>query len=82
MPPFVARETFAQPNGNVWVLRSHKAADAPIYDVFDAGSRMIARVSVPARARVVGFGTGTVYVVRRDADDLEYLQRYRAPAVR
>jgi hypothetical protein len=27
-------------------------------------------------ARLIGFGSNAVYVVRRDADDLEYLQRY------
>ncbi|HEX9563623.1 MAG TPA: hypothetical protein VF981_06620 [Gemmatimonadaceae bacterium] len=29
--------------------------------------------------RLVGFGDGTVYVARRDADDLEWLERHAWP---
>ena len=80
MPPFVAAATVARPNGEMWVLRSHKSSDAPIYDVFGATGSMIRRVAMPGpTARLVGFGVNTVYVVRRDADDLEYLQRYTLP---
>jgi hypothetical protein len=28
---------------------------------------------------VVGFGNQTLYVARKDADDLMYLERYRMP---
>jgi hypothetical protein len=34
MPPFVASSSMVRPNADLWVLRSHKAADPPIYDVF------------------------------------------------
>ena len=77
MPPFVYYETFARPNGELWVLRSHKAADPRVYDVFGPQSTIIAQVTLPPKMRLVGFGNGTVYLVRRDDDDLEYLQRYR-----
>jgi len=77
MPPFVYYETFARPNGELWVLRSHKAADARVYDVFGPASTIVAQVALPPKTRLVGFGNGTVYLVRRDDDDLEYLQRYR-----
>lgn len=77
MPPFVPSATVARPNGEIWVLRSHKATDAPIYDVFGPTGSMIRRVALPGpKTRLAGFGSNTVYVVRRDADDLEYLQRY------
>ena len=77
MPPFVSSATVARPDGEIWVLRSHKSTDAPIYDVFGPTGSMIRRVALPgAKARLLGFGSNTVYVVRRDADDLEYLQRY------
>lgn len=78
LPPFVSGATLPRPNGELWVLRSRKASDPiPMYDVFNAGGVMIGRVALPAKSRLVGFGNGMVYVVRRDADDLEYLQRYR-----
>ena len=79
MPPFVWWETLARPNGELWVLRSRKASENAIYDVFNAAGTMIGRVSLPSKTRLVGFGNGTIYVVRRDDDDLEYLQRYKLP---
>ena len=48
-----------------------------MYDVFGPAATIIARVALPPKTRLIGFGNGTVYLVRRDADDLEYLQRYR-----
>lgn len=77
MPPFVLFSTFAQPNGDVWVLRSHKVGAPDTYDVFGPTGALTTRVTLPARARLVGFGNGTVYLVRQDDDDLEHLQRYR-----
>jgi len=80
MPPFVSAATMARSNGEIWVLRSHRSTDAPVYDVFGATGAMVRRVAMPGPgARLVGFGTNTIYVIRRDADDLEYLQRYRLP---
>jgi hypothetical protein len=38
-------------------------------------------VVIPERTRLLGFGRdGAVYLVRRDADDLEYIGKYRLPA--
>jgi len=65
------------PNGDVWVLRSHRAGDAAVFDVFGPSSTLIAQVALPPRSRLIGFGNGTAYLVRRDDDDLEHLQRYR-----
>ena len=77
MPPFVWGQMLARPNGEVWVLRSHKASDQHVYDVFAAPGTLTARVALPAKARLVGFGNGTAYLVRLDDDDLEQLQRNR-----
>jgi hypothetical protein len=80
MPPFVYWSTFARPNGELWVLRSRKASDeVPVYDVFNSSGAMVGRVALPAKSRLAGLGNGTVYVVRKDEDDLEYLQRYKVP---
>jgi hypothetical protein len=79
-PPFVLGGVFARPNGELWVLRSRKAGDkVPVYDVFNAVGTLTVRVTFPLKTRLVGFGNGTVYVVRVDDDDLQYLQRYRFP---
>ena len=79
MPPFVYWQTFSRPNGELWVLRSHKSREKPVYDVFGAPGTLTGRVALPAGTRLVGFGNGTAYLVRRDEDDLEYLQQYKLP---
>ncbi|MDA1080300.1 MAG: hypothetical protein O2973_01285 [Gemmatimonadetes bacterium] len=78
VPPFLANAANVRPNGEVWVLRSRKPGDdIPVYDVFDASGRVIGHVALPAKSRLVGFGNATVYLIRLDADDLQYLQRFR-----
>jgi hypothetical protein len=76
-PPFVNGAIFVRHNNEVWVQRQVRADDPPTFDVFDDRGRVVRRVSLPVGERVVGFGTGTVYTVRIDEDDLQYLQRYR-----
>jgi hypothetical protein len=78
--PFVSSTMMVAPNGQTWVQRSRKAGDqVPVYDVFNASGALVDRISLPAEHRVVGFGNATVYTVRRDSDDLQYLQRHRMP---
>jgi hypothetical protein len=36
-------------------------------------------VQLPARHKLVGFGRQSVYLVRLDDDDLQYLQRHPLP---
>lgn len=70
----------ASPDGDVWVLRTRSANDhTPVYDVFDSSGRLVRKVSLARGSRVVGFGRHSVYVVRTDEDDLEYLQRFARP---
>jgi len=82
-PPFDGaggNSVLATPEGEVWVLRTRPAGDkTPTYDVFDRGGALVKKVSLNPSSRVVGFGKGTVYVVRTDEDDLQYLQRYARP---
>jgi hypothetical protein len=84
-PPFIGRagNTMAGPNGELWVLRARSANDdLPVYDVFNAAGQLSARVALPKKSTLVGFGNGTVYLSRMDEDDLVYLQRYRLDAQR
>ncbi len=82
MPPFTGGvgtggSVLATPEGEVWVLRTRPASDKiPSYDVFDRTGALVKKVQLNPNSRVVGFGKGTVYVVRTDDDDLQYLQRY------
>jgi S-adenosylmethionine:diacylglycerol 3-amino-3-carboxypropyl transferase len=77
----VHRQTYARPNGDVWVLRSRGARDPiAIYDVFTRTGGLIRRVAFPRATRLVGFGSATLYTVRLDDDDLQYLERWRLPS--
>ena len=64
-------------DGRLWVLRHARAGDPRTrYDVIDRQGAVAARVDVPNGGRVVGFGVRSIYVVRKDADDLQYLQGF------
>jgi len=78
-PAFAGRESVRiDPEGAVWIARAHSVSDpTSLYDVFDATARLHAEAHLRARSRIVGFGDGVIYVARRDADDLERLERYR-----
>jgi hypothetical protein len=79
MPPFTGRDAImVTPEGEAWVRRTGKGAEpVPSYDVFDGAGTLVRQVTLRPRSRVVGFGNGTVYLVRLDEDDLQYLERYR-----
>jgi hypothetical protein len=75
-PPFLAAALHIARDGRVWVLRTRAHDDSiPVFDVFDGAGRVIERVALPKRTRLVGFGSGTVYLARTDEDDLVWLQR-------
>jgi hypothetical protein len=85
-PPFVSggfgggSSVLVAPEGEVWVLRTRPAEDKiPSYDVFDGAGKLVKKVTLNPNSSVIGFGKGTVYVVRTDEDDLQYLQRYARP---
>jgi len=79
MPPFLQSQTPLQfsDDGHLWVRRTGPAGMAPTYDVFDRGGNLVQKVVLPQRTRVIGFGNGTVYTIRMDEDDLQYLQRHK-----
>lgn len=76
-PPFLAGAAIVAPDGRLWVLKTRPHDDpAPVYDVFDGAGRLVERIAIPPRTRLAGFGAGVAYLVRTDADDLEWLGRY------
>ncbi|MGI8842118.1 MAG: hypothetical protein ACR2HZ_00345, partial [Gemmatimonadaceae bacterium] len=76
-PPFVGNAATVAPNGELWVRRTRPTGDdAPFYDVFDGKGQLVGHVRLPKGTRLAGFGKSSVYLVRLDADDLQYLQRY------
>lgn len=77
-PPFL--NVTVSPEGELWVLRSQPAgARGALYDVFDGRGEHIRQVRLPEGRRLVGFGKRALYAVYKDADDLEWLERYTRP---
>ncbi|HEX7120962.1 MAG TPA: hypothetical protein VF178_01240 [Gemmatimonadaceae bacterium] len=87
-PPFGGKGgggiyAYVAPTGHVWIERLRASTDSiPRYDVLDASSlTVVGVVTMPPRSALVGFGRGTVYTVRRDADDVEWLGRHPYPVL-
>jgi hypothetical protein len=77
-PPFVANGIRVSPEGELWIPVSQPAGTkTALYDIVDARGQRVRQVVLPEGRRLVGLGKGTLYAVRRDADDLEWLERYR-----
>lgn len=79
LPPFLPGAAVFAPDGTLWIRRTGAADASPVYDLIDGKGQVVRRVNLPKRARLLGFGRGTLYLVRVDDDDLQYLQRYRLP---
>lgn len=67
--------------GRAWVRRHVGAGGPPTYDVFDGRGERVATVELFPDRAIVGFGRSSVYVVRYDEFDLNYLERYEMPAL-
>jgi hypothetical protein len=66
------------PTGQVWVARSQpRGQDGTLYDVFDNRGERIDRVMLDSHARVVGFGSSSVYAMIRGAGGKVTLARYK-----
>lgn len=80
-PPFYGDRIPVDGAGRAWVRRHVDAGDPSTYDVFDGQGRRVATVVLDHGKRVVGFGSGAVYVVAFDEFDLNYLEKYAMPAL-
>jgi hypothetical protein len=65
--------------GRLWVQRATFHREGARYDVIGESGELIDRIRLLEGHRVAGFGRGVLYVVRRDAEHNEYLQRRRLP---
>jgi hypothetical protein len=76
-PAFHPTGMWTTPSGTLWVQR-HVADGTPeTFDLFDAQARLTDRVVLPEGRSLLGFGAGVVYLARTDADDLQWIERYR-----
>jgi len=72
----------SSPDGRLWVSLSSAAGAPARIDVLDGMGTLLAHVQLAAGEHPVGWGRGTLYTVRTDQDDLQYLRRYALPALR
>jgi len=82
LPPFLSDAVHFASDGMLWIQRTTEAGAPPTFDIVDRAGRVVAQMTLPHGRRLVGFGRGTVYLVRKDEVDLEYLERYRLPGIR
>jgi len=76
VPPFRGNAFVAfAPDGKLWIQRTTFGREGARYDLIGPDGALADRVRLPDGHRVVGFGRDAIYVIRRDADDLEFLQR-------
>jgi hypothetical protein len=80
LPPFLPGAQSFSSDGMLWIKRATVAGMAPTFDLIDGKGELVERVVLPQRSKLVGFGNRTLYVVRLDDDELQYLQRYRLGA--
>jgi hypothetical protein len=67
--------------GDAWVERHVPAGEARAFDVFGADGNLKARVRLPEDRELVAFGDGTVYLIRMDEFDFNWLERYELPSL-
>jgi hypothetical protein len=86
LPPFVYPQelfpyeaVYFAPDGMLWVMRTTPADEPPTFDMIDKTGRVVRQVKLPHSTRLAGFGNGTLYLVRIDEVDLEYLEKYELP---
>ena len=80
LPPFLDNAAHFAPDGTLWIQRTTKAGDPPVYDLIDPRALVTERVRAPAHTRLVGFGQSSAYLVRTDEDGQEVLERYPNPS--
>jgi hypothetical protein len=78
LPPYVGQVIFGSDN-LLWIPRTTVPGKPPTYDIVDGQGKVFERLELPPRTKLVGFGAKSLYVVRLDEDDLQYLQRHPLP---
>lgn len=79
LPAFELDAVHFSTDGTLWVQRTTEAGGAPVFDLFNRSGQLERRVSIPRQTRLVGFGKNSIYVIRKDQYDLEYLEKYSLP---
>lgn len=80
-PPFIEGGVIRSPAGQLWVIRSPGTGGAhpQRIDVLDAEGRRVRELDLPRGRSLLGLERLGVYLVRENADGLQYLERYAWP---
>ena len=78
-PPLAGTVILVDGKNRAWVPALGATSTAVRFDLLDADGRAVDSIALPDGAALLGFGKGVVYVSRKDADDLLYVQRYALP---
>lgn len=79
LPTVTGDPPIFEQQGRLWVARSTPAGDGPLFDVFDRKADRQVQVMLPRGTRLLGFGRQSLYLARRDRDDLERVDRHPLP---
>jgi hypothetical protein len=77
VPAFLTAAILPSTDGSLWIRRT-PTRDKPLlrYDVVDRTGTLVMQVQQPESEQVVGFGRGSVYTVKSDADGIQTLRRH------
>ncbi len=67
--------------GDAWVERHVPAGEARLFDVFGVDGNLKGSVRLPEDRQLVSFGDGTLYLMRVDEFDFNWLERYELPSL-
>lgn len=71
------------PDGRLWVALSGPTGSRTVrFDVLSGTGALLAHIQLAPGESLAGIGRGTVYTIRMDEDDLQYLRRYQLPVLK
>jgi hypothetical protein len=80
LPPFLNDALLAAADGRLAIRRTYNpSVGATQYDLVDRAGKLAARIQLSQSDRLVGFGARSVYSVKKDRDDVEWLLRHPWP---
>ena len=79
LPPFLPDAVGYAPDGMLWIKRTRSDPSIPTFDIIDREGRRAGRIVLPKGLRLLTHSKDGVYLVREDADGLQYLELYRLP---
>jgi hypothetical protein len=77
LPPFSGRDFVGfDSRGVLWIQRITFGREGAKYDLVDRKGAFMESVQLPPAHRLVGFGRGAMFIVARDDDDVERVERW------